>query len=297
MAGQSASTSGGGGWMEFLQSEQGQSLMSMAANMFSSGGGGQSSGASNYGGSYTPAFRSMMGYVGPSMSKSGSVANYEIAHNANQRAYAIDYTAKQVQKYGSKWGGGGGFGMGFSLGYKGAQDTIAPFLAYKQAKFEKEMYGWQAELSELSAAAYQTAAEDVIRASHNQVASITFNAGQAKAATRVSQAASGVRVSGSGSAAEVMTSQDIVRDMQVNQTLANGITKSFGYQRAKVDAQVNALGLRAAQDAVSPWTAAICTAIQVFSSTPSFGDFNFGGGEGGDAGGLTDLGFTQSPGN
>lgn len=290
---------GWGGFLEFLKSEEGQGLIKLGAQVLTSqgnqSGAGSSGGVQNYGGSYTPAFRSMMGYVGPSMSESGSTANYAIAHNANQRAYAIDYTAKQVQKYGSKWGGGGGFGMGFSMGYKGAQDTVAPYLAYKQAKFEKEMYGMQAELSELGAQAYQTAAEDVIRASHNQVAAITFNAGQAKAATRVSQAASGVRVGGTGSAAEVMASQDIVRDFQVNQTLANGITQSFGYQRAKVNAQVNALGLRAAQSAVSPWTAAICTGIQAFSSAPSIGDFNFGGGEG--EGGLSDLGFEQAPGN
>lgn len=282
MAGESAGFSGGG-YMALVQA--GLQMLSSQQNQ---------SQQQSYGGNYTPAFRSMMGYVGPSMSDSGSAANYEIAHNANQRAYAIDFTAKQISKYGSKMGGSG-FGQGFALGYKGAQDTIAPYLAYRQAKFEKKLYGMQAELSDLNAQAYQSAAEDVIKASHNQVAALTFQAGQAKASTRVSQAASGVRVGGTGSAAEVMASQDIITEMQTNQILANGITQSFGYQRKKVEAQVNSLGLRAAQSAISPRTAAICTAIQVFSSGPDISSFGFG--QGGNGGGLSDIGFTQSPGN
>lgn len=190
------------------------------------------------------------GYVGMSLmgdKSSGEEANKVYAKTATQRANAESQVAQAI---------GNAIVPGLGTAVAAAAE---PFLAYRQAKYEKKLYGMRAELSEMAATQYQTAAEGVIKASHNQVASITHQAGQAKASTRVSQASGGIRVSGSGSAAEVLTSQDIARDMQVNQTLVNGITQSFGYQRKKVESQVDALGLRAAQDAVSPWTAALAT--------------------------------------
>lgn len=194
------------------------------------------------------------GYAGPALmgsKSSGSEANKAIATTYSQRA---QMEKKANLAIGTAIGGPSYAAVSAVVG-----QVAQPFLAYRQAKYEKKMYGMRAELSEMTAAQYQTAAEGVIKASHTQVASITHQAGQVKASTRVSQASSGVRVSGSGSAAEVLTSQDIARDMTVNQTLVNGITQSFGYQRKKVESQIDALGLRAAQDAISPWTAALST--------------------------------------
>lgn len=153
------------------------------------------------------------------------------------------------------------FGQGFNLGYQSTKVLTAPFLAYRASKQEKAILGMKAELADLNAKSYQTAAEDVLRAGQQKVASITYRAGQARAQTRVSQAGAGIRISGSGSAAEVLTSQAIVTEMQVNQTLANSVIQSFGYQRKKVDAQMNALAVRSAQKQVSPWASAITSFI------------------------------------
>ena len=263
MSGQLLSSSGGN-WASLLDS---------ANNFVSSLGITNASGSGGYTG------MALMG-----SKSSGAEANKAIATNYGQRANMESQVAQSI-------GNAIVPGLGTTVGM-----IAQPFLAYRQAKYEKKMYGMRAELSEMTAAQYQTAAEGVIKASHIQVASITHQAGQAKASTRVSQAAGGIRVSGSGSAAEVLTSQDIARDMAVNQTLVNGITQSFGYQRKKVESQVDALGLRAAQDAVSPWMAAIGTMTNPQNLLKGFSGM-FGGGGGAGSSGLTNLGFTQSPGN
>ena len=227
------------------------------------------------------------GYSGMALmgsKSSGAEANKAIATAHSQQA-------NFEQKIGSAIGTEI-FGPAYGVASAVVNTVAQPFLAYRQAKYEKKMYGMRAEMSEMTATQYQTAAEGVIKASHTQVASITHQAGQAKASTRVSQAAGGIRVSGSGSAAEVLTSQDIARDMAVNQTLVNGITQSFGYQRKKVESQIDALGLRAAQDAVSPWMAAIGTIGNPQSLLKGISSA-FGSG----SGGLTDLGFKQAAGN
>lgn len=279
MSGQSASASGGN-WAGLLDS---------ASKIFQAfgGSGGDSSSVGNSYGQY--------GYTGMALfgdKSSAAEANSIVAKTYAQQANAEKTAAKQIAT-----SIGGPYGAAAAVIVDVASK---PFLAYRQAKYEKKMYGMRAELSEMTATQYQTAAEGVIKASHTQVASITHQAGQAKASTRVSQAAGGIRVSGSGSAAEVLTSQDIARDMAVNQTITNGITQSFGYQRKKVESQIDALGLRAAQDAVSPWVAALGTLTDpktaINAASELFGSY-FGASGAGGSSGLSNLGFTQSPGN
>ena len=151
----------------------------------------------------------------------------------------------------------GNFGKGYTYGYYGSKVTLAPFLAYRAAKQTKQVLGMQAELSDLQAKAYQTAAEDCLRAGQQQVAAVTYEQGQRTAATRVSQASAGVVIGGSGSAAETMASQKIITEMQVNQIMANSIAQSFGYQRAKTQQKMNTLAIKSAQGSISPFTAAI----------------------------------------
>lgn len=265
MAGQTAGTSGGD-WFKWVSS-----AFKNSADSGGSGGSAQSYSIGSLGSLY-----------GDSASKEANSA----AHlRSAQITYSADNVANAIGQY------GGSFGQGFSYGYQGAKMTVAPFLAYRQAKAQKKIYGMQRDLAEMTAQAYQTAAEDVIRASHNQVAALTFSTGQAKASTRVSQAASGVRVGGTGSAAEVLASQDITRDFQVNQLLANGITQSFGYQRQKVQAKSDALAYELARSSISPWATAICA---TFSSMSSVGSFSGGGGSGSGGGAGS---FKQAPGN
>lgn len=193
----------------------------------------------------------------------------------------------------------GTWGEGFTYGYQGAKVLTAGFFAYKNAKYQKKILGAQAELSDLQAKAYQTAAEDVLRAGNQQVAAITFQAGQAKSAARVSQASAGIRIQGTGSAAETLASIQVVTDMQVNQTLANAVAESFGYQRKKTQQKMNSIAVRSAQSSINPWASAIISTIGAAAkAAPSVASAYAGGtglGQGAKTGGTKTT--NQAPGN
>ena len=139
----------------------------------------------------------------------------------------------------------------------------------------------QQDLSDLNAKAYQTAAEDVLRNGNLAVAGITADAGQAKSAARVSQASAGIRISGSGSAAEVMTSMDIAKEMAVNQTLANAVTQSYGYKRKETQQRMNSVAIESTKSSISPWA----SALNAFNTTSLTFAQAFGGSMGGGSSG------------
>lgn len=168
----------------------------------------------------------------------------------------------------------GGFGTGFKVGYTGTNTITGTILAYKSAKYEKQSLRYQAEIADLQANSYHTAADDAKRAGQQQAAAIGYQAGQAKSSAKVSQAASGVRVGGSGSSAEVLASIDISKEMQVNQVIANSVAQSWGYRRTAVDYENKALSYEVAAKGVSPWAAAISSLATSMASiaSPSGGD-------------------------
>ena len=149
------------------------------------------------------------------------------------------------------------FLLGMKMGYMGEQITVGPFLAYRKAKQEKRILGWQAELQDLQTKALQTAADDTMRAGHRAIASATYQAGQLKASTRASMAAAGVRVGAAGSSAEILASQDIAKEMTAAQLYANAVAQAWGYRKAAVNSNNQALAIRAARKSISPWAAAI----------------------------------------
>lgn len=130
------------------------------------------------------------------------------------------------------------------------------FSAWSAAKTERKLYAIQARMQELQARAAQTQAEDILRAGNQRVAAITYQAGQAKASSKVSMAASGVRV-GTGSSAEVLASHDIAKEMQVNQTIANTIAQAYGAKRQAINASNKSVAIEAQADGISPFAAAL----------------------------------------
>ena len=201
-------------------------------------------------------------------------------------------------------------GMGFKVGYTAGNILTGPFLSYRAAKQEKRSLQMQADIANLQSASYHTAADDAKRAGLNQAAAIGYQAGQAKSSAKVRQAASGVRVGGSGSSAEVLTSIDISKEMQINQVIANSVAQSWGYRRTAVDYSNKALSYECAANGISPWAAAITTLVGSLTSVASpskedqangtadwqdFASFGkgigsfFGGGSGSSLGGMGDI--------
>ena len=160
--------------------------------------------------------------------------------------------------------------QGASSSMSGAQMALAGasifssvasmFTAWSNSKTEKKLYAIQAKMQALQARAAQNQAEDILRAGNQKVAAITYQAGQAKASSKVSMAAAGVRV-GTGSSAEVLASHDIVKEMQVNQTVANAIAQSYGAKRQALNTSNKAIAIEAQAQGISPWGAALKNGI------------------------------------
>lgn len=176
---------------------------------------------------------------------------------------------------------GNSFLKGMKYGYMGEQMAVAPFLAYRKAKQEKNILNLQADLLELQAKSFQTAADDVMRAGHQESASVSYQTGQAKSSMRASQGASGVRVGATGSSAETLASFDIVKEIQTNQIMANAVAQSFGYRRKALDVQHRADAIRSAADSISPWASAITKHLgDAMESFSMFGN-SYSSGQGG----------------
>lgn len=161
--------------------------------------------------------------------------------------------------------------IGYSSLFQIGAQIASTYFTYQNAKNEKAILKCQAELYRIQAQSRRNAADDAMRAGNQHIAAITFQAGQQKAATRVSMAASGVQV-GVGSSAEILASQDIARDMQVNQTYANAVTASFGYRRAATNTEGRALATQAASNSISPWAAATIYGLKSLGKDQETGD-------------------------
>lgn len=161
--------------------------------------------------------------------------------------------------------------QGYGAIFQIAAQAANTYFTYQNAKNEKAILKCQAELYRIQAQSQRNAADDAMRAGNQQIAAITYQAGQQKAATRVSMAASGIQV-GVGSSAEILASQDIARDMQVNQTYANAVTASFGYRRSATNTEGKALATQAASNSISPWAAATIYGLKSLGKDKETGD-------------------------
>lgn len=85
-------------------------------------------------------------------------------------------------------------------------------------------------------------------------------------------AAAGVQVGTSGNSAEALASIDVVKEMQVNQVMANAVAQSWGYRRAAVQTGNEAMAVESAASDISPLLAAFVEmnnqALQMMNSGP-----------------------------
>ena len=64
-----------------------------------------------------------------------------------------------------------------------------------------------------------------------------------------------------------MASHDIVKEMQVNQTLANALTEAYGAKRTQIDASNKAIAVNATAQGINPWASALNSGVSsLFSS-------------------------------
>lgn len=106
-------------------------------------------------------------------------------------------------------------------------------------------------------------ASEVLVAAHKAIGQRTMAAGQTRASTAAAMAARGLQA-GVGSAAEILASQDYVKEVDAAQLNANAVRQAgqLRMQRASLISQgemfgAQAQGLRLQQGAMSPWMSVV----------------------------------------
>lgn len=164
------------------------------------------------------------------------------------------------------------FNTGFTVGWGTIGTITEPWLTYRAAKYEKAKLKMQAGLMRMQQKAQYTAADDVMRGGERKTAAIGYQAGMAKSSSRASMAAAGVQVGAAGNSAEALASIDVVKEMQVNQVMANAVAQSWGYRRAAVQTGNEAMAVESAASDISPLLAAFVEmnnqALQMMNSGP-----------------------------
>lgn len=138
--------------------------------------------------------------------------------------------------------------------------------SFYQAKGQQHMLRSQAQGQDYEASAQDMVArqsklesESVKDAAQKQIGQFTMRAGQIKAGSKASLAARGIQA-GVGSAAEIMQSQDIIKEIDVLAINSNAVRASEALNMQRTGAmnramlsRVSAQNLRAQAKSINPW--------------------------------------------
>lgn len=149
--------------------------------------------------------------------------------------------------------------MGFSSGnignsalmLQGGGAAMGMVGAYFGAQSQKTALDGQAAIADINARQSELSAQQELYKGNVAVAQQTQRAGMIKGAQRASMAANGIDL-GTGSAAEVLTSTDIMKEQDTNTLTANAVRAAWGYRTQGTNFQNDALMKRASADSIDP---------------------------------------------
>lgn len=158
----------------------------------------------------------------------------------------------------------GGFSsyLGTSLSLIGSVSSA--YSAWQSAKFQKQQLANEAELAEINARVAEQGAESALIAGQKQESAIRSRTAQIKSAQRAGLAASGVDL-GTGSAANMLTSTDLMGEIDANTAAINTIQSAWGYRTQANNDRASAAMSRATASGISPGSAAFSS---ILSSAP-----------------------------
>lgn len=149
--------------------------------------------------------------------------------------------------------------MSFSASTMGAMGLMSQigggitsaYGAYSQAKSDKLSLNTAAKISEANARIADLGAEQELMNGKQEVAALTLRAGKIKASQTVGLASHGVDI-GEGSAAELLASTDIMKDIDKGVAEANAIRAAWGYRTQAANNRIDALSKKASASSISP---------------------------------------------
>ena len=141
--------------------------------------------------------------------------------------------------------------------------------AYYGAKSQKASLEFQAQLDDINARLAESSAQTILFQGQREEQRSRLQTAQVKSAQRVALAANGVDLT-EGSAAEMLTSTDVMGEVDANTIHANAVRAAWGQRSQATNMQIDAMGKRTAARAINPNMAAASTllngATQVASS-------------------------------
>lgn len=171
--------------------------------------------------------------------------------------------------------------------------------AYGDAKSQKSSLNFQANLDDLNAHQSELSAQSALAQGQMQEQSSDLRTANLKSTQRAGLAASGVDL-GVGSAANILTSTDVMGQIDANTIAANAVRSAWGYRTQATNQQNDALMKRAGASAISPLTSAATSLLgsagsvaQSWYSKNSVGS-NSGTAASGNMGAMGDMGVTTA---
>lgn len=127
--------------------------------------------------------------------------------------------------------------------------------AYYSADIQRIMLRSQARITEINARLYERAAQVELRKGQRQEQAVRLKGGQLKSRQRVAYAASGVDLR-SVSAQAVMTSTDLMTEIDANTAESNAVMSAWGYRTQATNMEIDAMMKRSTAQQISPMLSA-----------------------------------------
>lgn len=131
---------------------------------------------------------------------------------------------------------------------------------YQQTKSARSQLRYQAAMAEINARMAERSAQQAMQQGQQQVAATTMKYGALKSSQRAAMAANGVDL-GTGSAAELQASTDILKDIDKHTIESNAISSAFGYRTQGTGYLNQARMDRASASSMSPVSAGFSTLL------------------------------------
>ena len=145
-----------------------------------------------------------------------------------------------------------GIGLGMSL----AGAATSAYSAWQSSKFQQRQLGIQAELADLNADIAQRGAESAMIAGQKQESAVRSRTAQVKSSQRAAMGASSVDL-GTGSAANILTTTDVMGEIDANAAALNTLQSAWGYTTQAMNTRASAANMRGMAAGINPGVNAV----------------------------------------
>ena len=146
------------------------------------------------------------------------------------------------------------------LGMQAAGVGMQTGAAFYSARAQKSALNTQASIADTNARIAELSAQDALMQGQRQEQAQRLKTAQTKSAQRVAMAANGIDL-GSDTAVNILTSTDLLGEIDADTVAANAARSAFGYRTQAVNSRNDALMSRASARPINPWMAAGSTML------------------------------------